>query len=318
MLSHMGTLHWLDSAGDLGYFLVVDATTWFVFISGYLFHYIEFRRFKYTDYLRKKAKFVFLPYLVFSVPAIVAGIYFARDILLGLDRGPYVLWSLLVGGSVAPPMWFIPMIIIFFFLSPLFHALARTRWIYPATIVGLAISVFSYRPVHNLNPFLAFVHFFGFYLLGMLTSMNTCRTDALKNTRAVYWIIASGLALFFLCAFMYDFESEVPIGFQDGWGKLNLVQLAKFGLLVAVFFLFERYLNRKQRMLAYLAEISFGLFFVHGFFVLMSSRIQQRLGLDNPWLAFLFELVFVVCGSVLSVYLVKSVFKKKSRYVIGC
>ena len=120
--------------------------------------------------------------------------------------------------------------------------------------------------------------------------MNTCRTDALKNTRAVYWIIASGLALFFLCAFMYDFESEVPIGFQDGWGKLNLVQLAKFGLLVAVFFLFERYLNRKQRMLAYLAEISFGLFFVHGFFVLMSSRIQQRLGLDNPWLAFLFEL----------------------------
>jgi len=160
--------------------------------------------------------------------------------------------------------------------------------------------------------------FVGFYLLGMLMSINSGRTDVLKDSKAIYSVIGAGLALFVLCAFLYDFEHEGPLGFMDGLGQLNIIQVAKFGLLIAVFFLFERYLNFKQRVLAYLAEISFGLFFVHGFFILLSPRIQQHLSLEDPWLAFLFEFVFVVCGSVLTVFLVKSVFKKRSRYVIGC
>lgn len=318
MMSHMGTLHWLGSTGDVGYFLVVDATTWFVFISGYLFHYIEFRRFTYLDYLKKKTKFVLLPYLVLSIPAILAGIYFSRDALLGLSLGNYVLWSLLVGGSVAAPMWFIPMIIIVFLLSPLFHALAKTAWMYPATVLGLLVSLLTFRPVHNLNPFLAFVHFGGFYLLGMLTSMNSIRTDAVKQTRAVYLLIGLGAALFVSCALLFDFEQEGPLGFQDGLGQLNLIQLAKFGLLIAVFFLFERFVNFRQRILAYLAEISFGLFFIHGFFILASARIQHYLPWANAWLAFVFEFVFVIGGSVLTVSVTKSVLKKRSRYVIGC
>lgn len=316
MLSHMGSLHWLGSVGDLGSFLVGDATTWFVFISGYLFYHIEFRRFRYKDYLGKKAKFVLLPYLVFFIPAILAGLYFSRDVLFDLSRGAYVLWSLLVGGSVAAPMWFIPMIVIFFFLSPVFHALARTRWIYVATFLGLLISLFTFRPIHNLNPFLAFLHFFGFYLLGMLMSINSGRTDGMKQTNAIYPLIGAGLLVFIITIAVFDFQSEGPLGFWDGLGQLNIVQLGKFGLLVAVFFTFERFLDFKQPLLDYLAEISFGLFFVHGFFVLLNARLQPSL--PSPCAAFLFEFIFVVFGSVLTVYLVKLIFKKKSRYVVGC
>lgn len=318
MLSHLGAMQWLGLVGDLGHFLVADATTWFVFISGYLFHHIEFRRFKYASYLKKKAKFVFLPYLIFSAPAILAGIYFSRNVELGLSRGNYVLWSLLVGGSVAPPMWFIPMIIIFFFMSPVFRAAAQTKWIYLLTIAGLTISLFSFRPIQNRNPFLEFVHFFGFYLFGMLMSINIHRIDAVKKGRIPPLLIGFGGALFFLCAYIYDFDRGGPLGFLDGWGYLNIVQLAKFGLLVAFFLLFECYLNVRQPILAYLAEVSFGLFFVHGFFMILSSRLERRLSLENPWVIFLLELIIVIGGSILTVFLIKLFLKNKSRYVMGC
>jgi len=318
MLSHLGAMQWLGLVGDIGHFLVVDATTWFVFISGYLFHYIEFRRFKYANYLKKKAKFVFLPYLIFSTPAILAGIYFSRNVELGLSRGNYVLWSLLVGGSVVPPMWFMPMIIIFFFMSPAFRAVAQTKWIYIITFVGMTISLFSFRPVQNQNPFLEFVHFFGFYLLGMLMSINSRCVDVVKKSRAAPLVISLGVALFVLCAFMHDFNQERPLGFSDGWGHLNFVQLAKFGLLISFYFLFECYLNFKQPILAYLAEVSFGLFFMHGFFMILSSRFERRLSLENLWAIFLLEFIIGIGGSILTVFLIKCVLKSKSRYVMGC
>jgi hypothetical protein len=318
MLSHVGSLRQLGGVGEFLYFAVVDATTWFVFISGYLFFYIENQRFEYTSYLLKKAKYVILPYLILSVPAIGAGLYFGRDQLLALSPLGYVLWSLVVGGSVVGPMWFIPMITLFFLLSWVFKKLGRTKLIYPITIIALVVSLFSSRPIGDLNPFLSFVHFLGFYLLGMSIAVASKSIDEINSTSKGCLLVALGLIIFFAAA--WGFESNVvePMGFQEGWGKLNLIQLGKLSFLVVVFLLFERYLVKPQKILGYLAEISFGLFFIHGFLMLIFLRIGKYLVLSNPFAMFVLEFSLVVLGSMLVVFSIKFVLGKQSRYVIGC
>ena len=43
----------------------------FIFIAGFLFQYLEERRFSATNYFLRKAKTVFLPYIIALVPALV-------------------------------------------------------------------------------------------------------------------------------------------------------------------------------------------------------------------------------------------------------
>jgi hypothetical protein len=308
----------MGSLGAYAFFVVGDATTWFVFISGYLFYYIESQRFKFNAYISKKLKYVISPYLILSIPALVAGMYFSRAALLGLEPVNYIFWSLSVGGSIVGPMWFIPMIALFFACSPIFNRLAKSSAIYIATVVCVGFSIFSHRPINDLNPFLSFLHFLGFYLLGLAFAKNTHRLDVLAQKRMANLVIVATLVLFLISMFLYDIAEGEPAGFWDGLGVFNLIQLGKLLLLVSVFFIFEKYLNRKSRFLSYMAEISFGLFFIHGFFMLFYSRMMQKIAIANPLSNFLLEFSIVVIASIATVYVLKLILKNKSRYVIGC
>jgi hypothetical protein len=318
MFSHVSSLRQIGGVGGFVYFAMVDATAWFVFISGYLFYYIEYSRFDYTRYLVKKAKHVVLPYLILSVPAVIAGIAFDRPLLLDLSPGAYVLWSLLVGGAVVGPMWFIPMIVLFFLTSRIFHRLAGTRYLHPLTLIALTVSLFSTRPINDLNPFLSFVHFLGFYLLGISVARGSSVIDRNLHSSATRVSMFLGLLVFVLAAWGYDAQASEPLGFFDGWGKFNTLLLGKLSLLVGMFLFFSRRLGTRNVVLGHLAENSFGLFFVHGFFMLLFLKICQHLEIPSVSLIFLLETVVVICGSIFGVFVIRLVLGKASRYVIGC
>ncbi len=318
MASHLLTLRSAGPWGDALYFLVGDATSWFVFVSGYLFCHTEIRRFDFRAYLAKKLRFVLAPYLVFATLAIGVGVYHSRPELLGLTWPAYVLWSLVVGGSVVPPLWFVPMITGFFVLSPVFIRLARNRGLGLAVAAAMAFSLFSGRPVANLNPLLALLHFAGFYLLGLLVATRAHDTGrALQGWRG--WAVAAvGTGVFAGAGWHYGGYAASPEGFVAGLGHLNHMQLGKLGLLTAIYVVFEKLYNRENRLLGYFAKISFGLFFVHGFVVLALSLLMSRGPLlPAAWLPVV-EGACVGVGSVLIVEGLKSAFKHRSRYVLGC
>lgn len=319
MLTHITSFNALGSFGNFLVFLFGDATSWFVFISGYFFDYIERNRFDYFDYLKKKARFVILPYFILSVPAILAGIAFKRHLVMGLEPLGYVFWSLLVGGSVIVPMWFIPMIVVFFVLTPIFHWLGRSAARYIVVPITLIITLFTFRPVENFNPFLAFVHFAGFYGLGVIVSSNYKKIAIYSQTRAADLAVVGGVLIFLMASFIdiSGLESQ-PIGFMDGLGHFNDRQFGKLGLLLAVFLLFERFLNVPNRFLGWMADISFGLFFLHGFFMAAYAKAFQPDVFSSPLLRLVVELGLVLGGSVVAVIVAKAVLGKWSRYVIGC
>lgn len=317
MLSHISVANFPGRSGDYLHYFLADATAWFVFISGYLFYYLEINKFFYFSYLKRKWKFVITPYLTLSIPAIAAGLYLGRHIMYDLSVPAYILWALTTGGTMVGPMWFIPMITIFFLLTPLFRLIARSNWIVAVAAIGLIFSLFSFRPYFNTNAIFSFAHFVGFYLLGIAMAKHE---DKLKNLSHpwVACIVGISLAIFFLFAYLYPGIDKDQAHFYGTIGSLNHILVGKFSLLVAIFFLFERFVNYQQDGLAFLAKISFGLFFIHGFMSLFFGRWFSQLSYANPYIKSLTEVGFVIVGSIVIVVLVKRATGNWSRYVIGC
>ncbi len=319
MLSHLSSFSTLGSAGRYLQFIVLDATTWFVFISGYLFSYIEKKpRFKYIDYILKKIKFVITPYLILSIPAILAGLYFQSNTLLDLNVAEYFFWSLSVGGSVVAPMWFIPMIAIFFILSFIFNSIKGLALL-ASTIFLLTLSIFSFRTYMNLNPFLGFSHFVGFYFFGLIAHALGSKITKLSNLATSVILSVSFLVfLTLLLSFGANFTPHISyISFNENLGVFNPMQLGKLALLIFVFFSLEKFYNKYSKILSYLAKISFGLFFIHGFYMLIFSRYFSS-ALPNNYFKLFVELILVIPGSILTVYVLKIILRTRSKYVIGC
>ncbi len=316
MLSHFQSL---QAAGDNGltlHFLFGDATAWFVFISGYLFGHIESDQFNAKTYLFKKLKYVILPYFLLSALAIIIGIYYARPELYGLTIFKYIIWSLITGGQIATPMWFIPMIAILFLMSLFFYRIKNSWSIYVIAVIFLVLSLFSGRPYANLNPMLSALHFLGFYLLGLISSIAADKINKMPIGVSICMIIF-GLFLFLL-AVLFHREPMTDISFFSNIGSLNTIQLGKLGLLISVFFMFEKFFNSPVNILTYLAKVSFGLFFIHGFFMAIFGKLAQYIDFQNIFTKFLFEFFIVILMSILLTKIIKDVFREKSRYVIGC
>lgn len=299
-------------------FLCTNGTDFFVFIAGYLFYYLEADRFRPLNYLQKKIRFVVVPYLFLSAISIAIGIFLGRHSIYSFTPWEYLKWSVLTGNQLNFPVWFIPMIMIFYLISPILHAVGKNRYaLFLLTAIAIVFSLFSTRPFANGNPLLGFLHFSGFYVLGMSAS---AATPMLANTpRSVrYWVVAGGLLIFLFAAFL-DSGWTYPAFFYEGLGSLNPVQLGKLGLLVALFFLFELFLNKKHATLKNLAEISFGLFFLHGFFIVFFNHINNiYINMDQPVVFFLAELLAVIVISIATIISVRKVLGPWSRYAIGC
>ncbi len=301
------------------YFLFVDATAWFIFISGYLLSHIEFiNTFDFKAYIAKKIKFVLMPYFILSIPSILAALYFHRPQLYDLTSFEYTLWALLVGGDVIGPMWFVPMIFLFFLISPIIYKINRIYLPY-ITLFFLIFSIFSWRPYKNFNPFLSFIHFFGFYLLGIYCNLIRERIYSLKRYFALL-IISTGFLVFGVLLFWYNenfFVQSSFVSFYTRIGEFNPIQLGKLILLICFFILFERFCNKRISILGGIAKISFGLFFIHGFYLIIFSRFVEPLTSEGPLKLFA-EFIFVIPLSIFTVNAVKFIFKSRSRYVIGC
>lgn len=246
-------------------FFLIDATTWFLFISGYLLFQIESKKkFSYSQYLKKKIKFVIAPYLVFSTFCILIGIYFKQNEILDLSIQNYIAWSLIVGGAINFPMWFIPMIALFFIFSPIFIGITKqkTLIIFLITLIGIILSIYSSRPANNQNPLFSFFHFFGFYVLGILFFKLKPNIKSLDKKSAAA-IFTLGLVLFFMTLRNnIDMNTDYPpyISFGSNIGNFNAQIFGKLCLLIAIFIFLEKYYNKPNKFLSYISSISFGIF----------------------------------------------------------
>lgn len=306
-----------DSVSWVGYHLS-DATAVFVFISGFLFKFLADKNgFSFFPYIKKKILNVLLPYLLFIAFATVIGLILKSYEHFGLSPIPFSIWSVFIGGSVIAPLWFVPMIFLFFLSSSLWIALSRHKFFYIFTYTLILFSVFSSRPYLNLNPFFSFLHFSGFYAMGILMASDLSQPAPKVQSNSLYMMIIC-LFLYFITFLYFLHNPTHEDGFISNIFKLNIIQLGKIFLILFLFLLTRKYLNRKIPLLSYIANISFGLFFVHGFSLVLFGYVASRAQINNIIAYSLSELLISFGLSILIIEIIKKITGQWSRYVLGC
>lgn len=153
--------------------LFKGGTALFVFISGFLFHYLLTKGFSYRCYLFQKAEYVLLPYLIMSAIPVTLSVIrrqqwspregtptLAHGIDLCLQFVGRTI-ELLSTGIILDGYWYVPFILTMFLFAPAFlryaQLLAPTR----LSIIGATTltAMFVHRPVDNLSVLQSMVYF---------------------------------------------------------------------------------------------------------------------------------------------------------------
>ena len=303
-----------------------NGTVLFLFIGGFLFQHLTHHHFDYKKYIEQKFKVIILPYLIISIPLIILRIYAGFE-SLALPEGFHdrsvthqIIYYLLTGTHM-PPFWFIAAIIFIYLTAPLLHAIDTSRFYKFGLPLVLLLYFFTYRPLHNANPFLAYLHFAPVYILGMWASKYKDRFIA--NQNVVLWTAIAIYATITILDVSRLMTFSRALRFEDvlygGVIAFNVYALKAVALCFMCLMIMYKLRNREMPVLELLGNYSFGIFFVHYAFISISGKIIELSGVHVHFSfpIFIISFLFILLASTITVYFVKRISGKYSRYFIG-
>lgn len=304
---------WQDKT--LGYQIInstfQNGTVLFIFIAGYLFQHLS-SRFEYKSYLTKKFENVIIPYLIVSAPIIYFRIQSVPDYILE-DQPAYGDWSiihkvvyLLTTGAHLLPLWFVPMITLFYLIAPVLIYIDRHSQFYKVLPILIIVSLLVPRGDLEDIPRM-FVHFLSVYVFGMFCSRYK---DEVLEFSIKWWKPMTALTVVLIGI------SYIEWRFYD-----QVMYIQK--MMLCWFFIYWLWKIDEfvPKTIAFLAEISFGIFFIHHYFVIGLRYFQLNvLHLEINNVFFYWTLHFVITIGLTSalIVLVRKVAGKRSRVLIGC
>jgi hypothetical protein len=325
VISHtLQSLAWNNnSATDIVSLSVMhNGSVYFVFIAGYLFQYLS-KKYEYKNYLNKKFQNVILPYIFISIPAVWSCIerghpavnvypWFSHQTVFGQ------ILFLYATGTALFTFWFIPMISLFYIVSPIFIWIDRNPKTYRIIPLLVLLSLCINRtPDDRIIP--AFLHFLSVYILGMFSSRHQ---EKLFSIVGRVW-----LPLIFIVVILTSLEIGIQIE-VNSFETLSINTLGKAILCILLMYglwRFDSHIpNLIHHHLGLLADLSFGIFFLHGYLNrLYTDGANYLFGADTFWLqknifSFFILLFFQIGASITLVKAVKLFLHKRSRYLVGC
>ena len=310
---------------------LLNGTVMFVFIAGFLFQHLYYR-YTYKQYLLNKFKNIIIPYIFISALMIFYLVFIEKQghwAYPNLHKEPYyfqIVWFYLTGNHLAP-LWFIPMITVFYLLYPIFVLIDRNVNAYYFILpVAITISILVHRPPSEANLIHVSLHFFSVYLLGMWFSHFKERIFPMVE-KISYFLIATTVILLLIEIRFYEHTGVIYAQkmFFHNKELININFFQKLSLsFLGIYFLrkHEHFFNAfwGTNLLKDLATLSFGIYFIHYYFLdlLLRTRyiFHYELAGNMIYLMVLIFSIGFVC--VVSLKLSKLILGNKSRYIIGC
>lgn len=305
--------------------IITGGTALFVFISGFLFHHIFYKRYDFKKFMVNKGKNVLLPYLVLGFIPICMYVmkesnrydgYFLPSStgLLSEYIVPFIKYYASGGFLVA--YWYIPFVMVTFALSP-FHIKfikleLRNQFLIIFTLSIIAVLI--HRPVNNINVIQSVVYFTPVYLIGITASIHKELIYERLNGKEIYILFAAIILAFY----------QSTIGIEGNYHKepflyagLDLMFFQK--ILLCFFFMvwLNRFENYNNKVVHAVASTSFTAFFIHPFILWFIKKLDLTFMASNSWaLYFLFVLTLsALCIFVAKV--IKKIVPEYSRLIIG-
>ncbi len=303
-----------------------NGTVLFLFIGGFLFQHLTHSSFHFKKYLEQKFLNIILPYILISIPLIIIRLntnFNSLSLPEDFHERPvmYQFLHQLVTGTHMPPFWFISTIVLFYFSAPLLHAIDNRnfyRYFFPFVLL---IALFTYRPAHNANPVYSYIHFIPVYIMGMWASANK------EHILALGWKIGIPLGFLYLVLTIAEFTGNISLPRDLTFEAVmstqsfifNIYMLKCLALCLFLLILFYKLQHREMPVLELLGHYSFGVFFVHYILISVFRKVIEafEVPIDYTVTLWLIYFVFVLMISILTVYFVKKLTGRYSRYLIG-
>lgn len=322
---------------SISFEVFAGGTALFIFISGFLFQHLS-SNFEYKKYLSKKWTNVILPYIFTAIPGVI--LCFCLPSLYGnpfegLNPFAQIGVFLTTGRVHNVPTWFIPMIVIFFLFSYIFLELEKKKILYKSLPFLFLITIFIPRMdiepewlvnldyLHKYFEYLkyigfSFVHFASMYVFGMYLSANKDKIDIFYDKRFFY------IGLMLVSAIMDVYFMHSGMFFNGTVSKIFLTVL-----VLAYLKHYDERIKSYEKLNHWfdvIAKYSFGLFFVHWYYVFAFNRLfdmpkvlpagdisELLIAILTAFMRYIF--VFVL--SFISLYIAKKLIKENTRRYIG-
>lgn len=318
LLIMTGHILYVDT--DSSFYLFVEtffpnSTLLFVFISGYLFQYLLVK-FSFKQYLVKKVKYVIFPYLIISIPLIAFRIlyqpsYLAEVVVNDINTKSYIYQVVfyLTSGLHLVPLWYIPMISIFFVLAPVFKFIdtnPKWYWVLPFLFIASQFVLRDeFEDITRIGEM--FLYFLFMYIFGMFISHYKDEVDKILM-KHFKWIL-TGFIITSIVILM-DFQ----------W-KDYLFYVQKSCLIFVMLNLLSNLQSsRMKKYFSEIANLSFGMYFIHFILILILRMIRMKYfneSLPTSIFEWLLTTILVIVVTYWIVKLIKIIFGKNSRYLIG-
>jgi surface polysaccharide O-acyltransferase-like enzyme len=310
--------------------MVANGTVLFVFISGFLFYHVFYAKFRYFDFVYKKFKNVFVPFLILSTLPILYYLYIQSGPIdyFFFDRNEYGIWYQYIKpallyyafGYAQPPYWYMPFIMLTFLISPLHIKFIRMNTVAQSVIlvVLLIISMLLHRPVNNLNPIQAVGYFSSAYFWGIYCSIHKEKIYKLLKGKDLFLLIPIlGLAIFQILNFP-KIHLYVKPAFELSYPDIIFLQKVFLCLFFMVFL--HRFEGIYIKILDDIAKASFAIFFLHCFIIRFIEVVIESTKIDFDGNAIVWVIIttLIIYLSYLLALLIKKVLPtNKSRFFIG-
>jgi probable poly-beta-1,6-N-acetyl-D-glucosamine export protein len=307
--------------------VIRNGTVPFVFVAGFLFQHLS-ARFRYQKYLVTKLRYVIVPYLICSLPALANQFFRHVETYASVPPGEplqalsITVGALLTGSHMPTPLWFIPVIALFYLAAPLFVAVDRRPALYWSIPFLLVFAMFLHRPLSHGHVWQSALYCLPAYLAGCWASHY--RESSLEwFHRHRRLVVVAFVALIAVELFVLKRSGPVfsarPFSTERGLVDVDL--LAK---LIGSFGILEIMSAGEARLplwLLDLADTSFGIYFIHEYVIEVIAALARRspFPIEHrglPYLLVLWPLVAVL--SYLIARIMQRVLGKHSRWVIGC
>lgn len=305
--------------------IVGGGTSLFVFISGFLFHQIFYKKYDYKKLMINKGKNVFIPYLILSLFPILWYVMKQTSHFEGyfLPSGTGIISEYLIptlkyymSCRFLIAYWYIPFIMMTFALSPFHIKYIKINIKYQLLIILLlsVVAVLIHRPLYNINVFQSVIYFTPVYLIGITASIHKDKIYKYLKGKDLYLFLAVILLALYQSSLGIVGNYHKPAFVYGG------IDLIFFQKIIFCFF-FMIWLNRfesyNNRVIHAVAATSFTAFFIHPFIISFLIKLDLNFMATNSWFIFL---IFVGTLSMTCIFIAKitkQVIPKYSRYIIG-
>lgn len=301
-----------------------DSTLYFAIISGLLFSKV-LRPKGYHRFYTSKLKNILLPYIFFTLLLTLIRMKFSNvsNFQDGFELYFTKVFRNFIFGKANFALWYIPVLIFLYLVTPLLDYLQKTNKITKVLFVIIMLAPLYVSRIQMAFDYIlkleTMIYFVGAYAVGMYLGADLDAKLQLVKKYKVY-IVAMALVttavLFYLYIQQIDMIGKVSL-------KESVYYIQKICFALILIMLLKRLGTHQPKWIKPIARDSFSIYFMHGYLLFASYHLFafvtgiKSIEPFNIILGTIMLLVYAIGISMLVVFVFKKVFCKYSRMIVG-